>query len=671
MRGWLGPSLLVVALLVHALLVHDLIMTQTPTLDEVAHLPAGQSYLEQGTFGMYRHSPPGARLLAAVAALPSPLALDYEGGWRTDEPANHWRFAFETISRHLMLPEGGARYLRAFDWARHATLLWSLLAVVVLYVWGKSWIGESAGVVAAFLWALCPNAIGHASLVTTDVAAASAGLVSLFLFSRWVEGPSWRRAAWASASLGVAQWVKHSSLWLYIIVTIWTVAVLCTRRSGRWGLSLGWLGIVGGSVLALNAGYLFEGTFTRLGEFRFLSGSLTRELVAGEVNADVATTNNLTYRDVYARRVNRFRGGLLGSLPVPLPFHYVAGFDEQKFEAEGKYPMYLRGVFSEPIASVVPSGNVAGLVAGNDLDKGAPSGRRGWWYYYLYALAVKVPIGTWLIVGAGLLGGFLCGRVLVVGTWLLLALVPIVSMSFLTDINLGLRYVLGCLPFLFLIGGMAASSGVLGRVVVGVGLVWNGLALAGIHPLELSYFNESVGGPAKGRFQLIDSNLDWGQDLRRLARWLERHPEWSREIAIAYAGSVPKEFEGIESSALVPRDLRFVPDRFLFPWEDRSRGETWGPRPGKFAVSVNFERGMRFHTPISRSIIERYGPAMGGSLLPGSMMANMPRGSLAYFQEWTPIIEPEVGYSILLYSVSLEEANRVRRKMGLADWEDR
>jgi tetratricopeptide (TPR) repeat protein len=42
----------------------------------------------------------------------------------------------------------------------------------------------------------------------------------------------------------------------------------------------------------------------------------------------------------------------------------------------------------------------------------------------------------------------------------------------------------------------------------------------------LAYFNIAAGGSAGGHRWLLDSNLDWGQDDRRLARWLAREPDW-------------------------------------------------------------------------------------------------------------------------------------------------
>ena len=110
------------------------------------------------------------------------------------------------------------------------------------------------------------------------------------------------------------------------------------------------------AVYVVNIGYGFEGTFTQLGDFKFVSAALGAE--NGERKAPAGGGNCLA-------------GIWLGKLPVPLPKHYVLGMDLQRrdFESYGS-PSYLAGQFQE----------------------------KGWWYYYLYALAIKVPLGTWLLV---------------------------------------------------------------------------------------------------------------------------------------------------------------------------------------------------------------------------------------------------------------------------------
>ena len=110
------------------------------------------------------------------------------------------------------------------------------------------------------------------------------------------------------------------------------------------------------SVYVLNLGYSFEGTFTPLGKYRFVSDSLGAEQADQQARAGGG---------------NRFEHSWLATIFVPLPKNYVEGIDLQKrdFEHYGE-KSYLNGVWSD----------------------------HGWWYYYLEALALKVPVGTWLLL---------------------------------------------------------------------------------------------------------------------------------------------------------------------------------------------------------------------------------------------------------------------------------
>lgn len=115
-------------------------------------------------------------------------------------------------------------------------------------------------------------------------------------------------------------------------------------------------GLLALALYLLNLGYVFDGTGTRLGEYDFISTSLTGLPKSGDVG-------------------NRFRGTWLGALPVPLPRQYVLGLDIQKHDFESwNRPSYLRGEWRHG----------------------------GWWWYYLYGLWVKVPHGVQLLLAMAL-----------------------------------------------------------------------------------------------------------------------------------------------------------------------------------------------------------------------------------------------------------------------------
>ena len=116
--------------------------------------------------------------------------------------------------------------------------------------------------------------------------------------------------------------------------------------------------------------------------------------------------------------------------------------------------------------------------------------------------------------------------------------------------------------------------------IVVFALSWSiGSSLA-VYPHSLSYFNELVGGPTGGPRHLLDSNIDWGQDIFHLKDWLDRHRNVKLD-GLSYWGSFPTTLAGIPRVPLPPT----CPD-------DHSRGldvtnDQDGPHPGWYALSVN------------------------------------------------------------------------------------
>ncbi|MCH8149511.1 MAG: hypothetical protein IH987_16260 [Planctomycetes bacterium] len=180
--------------------------------------------------------------------------------------------------------------------------------------------------------------------------------------------------------------------------------------------------------------------------------------------------------------------------------------------------------------------------------------------YFPIAFAIKTPIAIFLLLGAGIAAAWgpaklrcrdpvlMCGLV----TFVITYLAVIVS----SDLNLGHRHLLPCYaPFMILCGrGAAWLSHKIARwfVLAPVGLL--AYANISIYPHYLCYFNELVGGPANGHHYLRDSNIDWGQDLKRLADFARRHP--ADKIKLAYFGSADPKKYGIECE-MMPSQLDF------------------------------------------------------------------------------------------------------------------
>lgn len=239
--------------------------------------------------------------------------------------------------------------------------------------------------------------------------------------------------------------------------------------------------------------------------------------------------------------------------------------------------------------------------------------RDGWWYYFPAAMALKTTIPALLAVtAAAAIGRRSGGRSS--GEYFLWISAGILLLAASTNkVNLGVRLVLPVYPLAFVAVGRLATLGLLtrrpGRIILAVLLAWHVVAGLRIHPHYLSYFNEAV-GPRQGYHYLSDSNVDWGQDLPRLALYLEERGVDG--VLLAYFGLAPPQYYGIRSQVLPTGD----PVKDSLAWRS-SGGHFHGGRPRLLAISVTLLKGIPFDDHSVYSWLEEREPAarIGYSIL--------------------------------------------------------
>jgi 4-amino-4-deoxy-L-arabinose transferase-like glycosyltransferase len=576
----------------HAALLGWSAWRHSPTVDEVGHLPAGISHWYFGRFELYRVNPP---LVGMVGAAPV-VCQRPETPWFTAYLAPGARSEF-SIGREF-IAANGRRSFWLFTSARWACIPFSILGAYVCLRWGRELYGHAAGLTAMMLWCFSPNILAHGSLMTPDVAAAALGAAAGYTFWRWLESPTWTRAFIAALVLGVALLTKFTLMvFLPLWPVIWPIWRWPERHDlvrARWLRESSQIAVM--LLLALytiNVGYAFEGSFQRLGSYEFVS----RLMVApgGEPEASRQATGN------------RFAGTWLGAMPVPLPRNCLMGIDPQRRDFEAKIWSYLRGEWREG----------------------------GWWYYYLYALAIKVPLGTWVLLVLALLASLLARGYAASWRHEVLLLAPLATLLVLVSSQTGvqyLRYALPMFPFAFVWTSKVARAVELEHwklaTLVAVALAWSVGSSLRVYPHSLSYFNELVGGPKNGHAHLLDSNIDWGQDLLYLKRWYDAHPE-ARPLGLAFFGFYDPAVAGIQWA---PPPAGPTGERQV----GRLKRDQLGPLPGWYALSVN---------AIHRRTRE-----------------------YEYFLRFEPVAM--VGYSIYIYHITLDEATRVRRELGLPELQE-
>jgi hypothetical protein len=183
---------------------------------------------------------------------------------------------------------------------------------------------------------------------------------------------------------------------------------------------------------------------------------------------------------------------------------------------------------------------------------------RGWWHYYLVALAIKLPLPLLLLLAAR---AAMPRRAPGPG-WrdTLFLLAPVAAylgfFSAFGAVNNGLRYVLPILPFLLVWVGRLPAALVwtpppwrgVGVACLVLACAWTAFGTWRLHPHPLAHFNELVGGPANGHRHLLDSNLDWGQDLPGLAAWQEEKDV--AQVALCYFGTADPAQHGVRYRAV-------------------------------------------------------------------------------------------------------------------------
>jgi hypothetical protein len=212
----------------------------------------------------------------------------------------------------------------------------------------------------------------------------------------------------------------------------------------------------------------------------------------------------------------------------------------------------------------------------------------GWWYYFPVAFAVKTPLPTLILIAASF--GFVYRR----GTWhsTLPLLIPVViyfAICLASPFDIGYRHLLPILPCLFIFTSQLAlvdwRTSRPGTAAVTAMVIWLTVASVMIFPHYLTFFNELAGGPQNGYKILVDSNLDWGQDLIGLREYMTQ--ENIPSVKLSYHGPADPSAYGVVYEPLPGYPYNqwtsdTVPDVLL------------NPPGGVYAISVNNLQGLRF-----------------------------------------------------------------------------
>lgn len=471
------------------------IREESQTFDEAMHLAAGYSYWKLGDFRMNPEHPPLGKLLNSLPLLWMDLRLPNEYPSWSDR--NQLRFGVEFLYNNKAPAD-----VMLFR-ARLVTIIATLALGAVLAWWTRLRFGAGTALVALAFYVFDPNFIAHGRYVTSDV------FISLFSFLACAFAAEYfitqrpRYLYLTGVTTGLAFVTKFSALFLFVALPVlWYINRKRVHSPDRRTVFREAVIVAGLAAVVIGAIYFPD----------------LKRLLPTEENAKVKRMAESIPNTSAIERLSATLSEKLNLPELALPWG-LGRLIRHHYRGHSAYIM------------------------GQVFDKGR-------WYYFPIAFAVKAP--TALLLTLCLAIGFLfrwAPRPMPVEYLALLVPVGVYFLiSVFSSLNIGVRHLMPTFPFLFVLVAIALTRLPCGgrKVVMGCLLVLLAAESLAIYPTYLPFFNWISGGPANGRRWLVDSNLDWGQDLIRLKRYLDRND--IRDLALFYFGTAPPEYYGIRSS---------------------------------------------------------------------------------------------------------------------------
>lgn len=363
--------------------------------------------------------------------------------------------------------------------ARAGILPFLMILLLATWLWAKHIFGTTVATLATFFLATTPPVIGHAAVATLDLPVTAMIMLALYLFLRWHTQPTLLRAVIFGLATGLAAGTKLSAIpFIACTLLAW---LLASQSAARRTQSKPWL-------LMRQPLFIYHAAI-----------ALTFAFVALV----------LCYGWHWEPWSAQF------PVPVPVGIHRLfASLDALREHNASGHFSYFMGEVSDA----------------------------GWWNYYLVVLGVKTPLPLLVLglLGAGwTLWQSWHNRNWELGAPALSMLVILLFSSTYSQINIGVRHVMIVFPLLAIVAAVAVEAAwqnwrfPLGRSVLLILLSWQVVSLVRAHPDDLAYFNElAVTHPER---IVVDSDLDWGQDIRRLAAELGRRNV--EKVAVLYRGT--------------------------------------------------------------------------------------------------------------------------------------
>jgi len=471
------------------------------TMDESAHIPAGYSYLSQKDFRLNPEHPPLIKDLAALPLLFLKLNFPKDHPSWQEGVNNQWWFG------NVFLYQSGNDADKIILWARLPMILLLILLGWLIFYWARKLGGNIVGIFVLLLFAFSPTFLTHGRLVTTDVGATFGIVLATFFYLRFLKNTRKLNIILAGITFGIALLLKFSCVLLlpfFFIITLVFVLfnfegwVNKIKNLARYLVFLILIGVI--AVLVIYPVYYFH----------TLNYSQAKQIQDTKSILESSPLSSLLKLNIWMAK---------NSILRPLA-HYFLGLLMATQRVGGGNTTYFLGKISSA----------------------------GTWYYFPVVYLLKEPLGfhilaiiAFLIIVLAVKNSLNRNILKNIKSFFLnhfpeFSMVVFLAIYWITSIkgnlNLGVRHILPAFPFNYILITLVIKNKIKSfenitlkkTLILSIALFlgWYVASSISIYPHYLSYFNEIIGGPKNGYKFVVDSNYDWGQDLKRLKAFVDK-----------------------------------------------------------------------------------------------------------------------------------------------------
>jgi 4-amino-4-deoxy-L-arabinose transferase-like glycosyltransferase len=542
------PIFIGLVLIIAALLMLNSSLRESAIVDELAHIPAGYSYLKFGDNRLNPEHPPLLKDLSAIPLVFLNLNFPIESNYWQQYINGQW-----DVGR-VFLYESGNNADQIIQLARIFPMILTLLTAFLVYLLAKKFVGPYWALLPFILFSFSPLFLAHGHYVTTDIAAAFGAILIFLIVIPKMMQPSKKNLLVAGLFLGIAQLTKFSLLLFYpliiIFILIWKIVQIIKQKKSHLTISplkeilktLGNIIIV--FIISFGVIYLV-----------YLPQNINYP-----IEKQVYDTEQILYSfaggpDPQLETCRHWTGSISRQMRC------VAEIDIalSKNKITKPFAQYLLGALMVVQRS---TGGNTGYFLGNISNS-------GWHEYFPIVFLIKEPIPSLILIFLAIFWSFknfiksTINNIKNKNWWI--KLINWLSQNFLlfcififviiysissirSPLNIGYRHLTVIIPLIYILTADQIKKWWWGvnkvdsrsiffllinfnqikkigikTILILILIMWYIIEALIISPHFIAYFNEFVGGAKNGYKYVVDSNLDWGQDLKRLAKFVEQN----------------------------------------------------------------------------------------------------------------------------------------------------